>query len=117
MKPIFFNYPGDQRSYTINDEWLFGDSLLAAPVLADVASRDIHVPAGTWYDVLHGCTVDGPVDLQNYPVTLADVPMFVKLGTGETVMLLDALAHGKQAVTRPGASKSATCRAISATRP
>jgi alpha-glucosidase (family GH31 glycosyl hydrolase) len=96
MKPIFFNYPNDQQSYTISNEWLFGDSLLAAPVLANVTSRDIHVPAGTWYDVLHGCAVDGPANLRNYPVTLADVPMFVKLGTGETGMLLHALAHGKQ---------------------
>ena len=97
MKPIFFDYPDDQQSYTINDEWLFGDSLLAAPVLANVTSRDIHVPAGRWYDVLHGCAVDGPVNLRNYAVSLADVPMFVKLGTGDTGMLLGALAHGKKA--------------------
>jgi alpha-glucosidase (family GH31 glycosyl hydrolase) len=97
MKPIFFNYPDDQQSYTINDEWLFGDSLLAAPMLADATSRDIHVPAGRWYDVLRGCTVNGPANLQGYPVTLADVPMFVKRGTGETGMLLHALAHGRHA--------------------
>lgn len=99
IKPIFFDYPGDQQSYSINDEWLFGDSLLAAPVLADVTSRNIHVPAGNWYDVLHGCQVDGPVNMQKYPVALADVPMFVKLGTGDTGMLLGALAHGKQVGT------------------
>jgi alpha-glucosidase (family GH31 glycosyl hydrolase) len=95
IKPIFFDYPSDQQSYTINDEWLFGDSLLAAPVLADVTSRDIHVPAGNWYDVLHGCVVNGPANLQNYPVTLADVPMLVKLGTGATGTLLNALAPHK----------------------
>lgn len=95
IKPTFFNYPDDQQSYTINDEWLFGDSLLAAPVLSDVTSRNIHVPAGRWYDILRGCVIQGPVDLQDYPVALAEVPLFAKLGTGETGMLLDALAHGK----------------------
>jgi alpha-glucosidase (family GH31 glycosyl hydrolase) len=100
MKPIFFDYPNDRRSYTVNDEWLFGDSLLAAPVLAHATSRNIHVPAGTWYDVLHGCVVRGPVGLRNYHVTLAGVPMFVKLGTGETGLLLGALAHGRQAGPR-----------------
>jgi alpha-glucosidase (family GH31 glycosyl hydrolase) len=100
MKPIFFDYPNDRRSYTVNDEWLFGDSLLAAPVLAHATSRNIHVPAGTWYDVLHGCVVHGPVGLRNYHVTLAGVPMFVKLGTGETGLLLGALAHGRQAGPR-----------------
>ena len=94
MKPIFFNYPDDQQSYAINDEWLYGDSLLAAPVLSDVTSRNIHVPAGRWYDVRQHCVLDGPANLQNYPVTLADVPMFVKLHTRETGMLLQALTSG-----------------------
>ena len=38
MKPIFFDYPNDQKSYTIDDEWLYGDSLLAAPVLTDTSN-------------------------------------------------------------------------------
>jgi alpha-glucosidase (family GH31 glycosyl hydrolase) len=99
IKPIFFDYPDDQPAYTINDEWLFGDSLLAAPVLADVTSRNIHVPDGSWYDVLHGCVVNGPTDLADYPVSLADVPLFVKLGTGDTGMLLNVLAHDRHAAT------------------
>jgi len=32
MKPLFFDYPDDQSTYTINDEWLLGDSLLVAPL-------------------------------------------------------------------------------------
>jgi alpha-glucosidase (family GH31 glycosyl hydrolase) len=96
MKPIFFNYPSDQKSYRINDEWLFGDSLLAAPVLSDVTARSIHVPAGTWYDVKNRCVLSGPSDRTNYPVTLADVPMFVKLHTRDTGMLLQALAAGQR---------------------
>jgi alpha-glucosidase (family GH31 glycosyl hydrolase) len=96
MKPIFFNYPNDQKSYAINDEWLFGDSLLAAPVLSDVTARSIHVPAGSWYDVKKGCVLSGPSDRQNYAVTLADVPMFVKLHTKDSATLLKALAPGKR---------------------
>lgn len=97
MKPIFFNYPDDQESYTITNEWLYGDSLLAAPVLTDTTTRNIHVPAGNWYDVQHNCVVHGTTDLRNVAVTLADVPMFVKLGTRDTGMLLHALAHGERA--------------------
>ena len=32
MKPLFFDNPDDQSAYTINDEWLLGDSLLVAPL-------------------------------------------------------------------------------------
>jgi alpha-glucosidase (family GH31 glycosyl hydrolase) len=96
MKPIFFNYPNDQQSYSISSEWLFGDSLLAAPVLANSSTRRIHVPTGKWYDVQNKCVVRGRTNLRNYPVTLADVPMFVKLGTPATEMLLKALVSGEQ---------------------
>jgi alpha-glucosidase (family GH31 glycosyl hydrolase) len=97
MKPIFFNYPKDHESYTIDDEWLYGDSLLAAPVLTDTTTRNIHVPAGNWYDVQNSCIVHGTTDMANVPVTLADVPMFVKVGTSDTGMLLKALAHNRHA--------------------
>jgi alpha-glucosidase (family GH31 glycosyl hydrolase) len=89
IKPIFFDYPRDTASYTIDDEWLFGDSLLAAPVLADVSSRRIHLPPGEWYDVKHHDVVAG--DIPAYPVSLADVPMFIRLGTPDTARLEDAL--------------------------
>ena len=91
-KPIFFDYPQDQASYTIGDEWLYGDSLLAAPVLADVSSRSIHLPPGRWFDVLHHRVVQG--DIADYPVTLADVPLFVRLGTRDTGELIGALTRG-----------------------
>lgn len=97
MKPIFFDYPNDKASYTINDEWLYGDSLLAAPVLTDTTSRNIHVPAGNWYDVQNNCVVHGATDLANVPVTLADVPMFIKLGTSDTEVLLKALVRNPRA--------------------
>jgi alpha-glucosidase (family GH31 glycosyl hydrolase) len=89
IKPLFFDYPRDTAAYTIDDEWLFGDSLLAAPVLADVSSRRVHLPPGEWYDVKHHRVVSG--EIPAYPVTLADVPMFVRLGTRDTARLEDAL--------------------------
>jgi hypothetical protein len=94
MKPIFFDYPDDQASYTIADEWLYGDSLLAAPVLADVTSRSIHIPAGRWFDVSKREVIQGPTDIAGYPVALSDVPMFVRLGTPDTGRLMSALAPG-----------------------
>ena len=104
-KPIFFNYPDDQASYTVNDEWLFGDALLAAPVLADVTSRKIHLPAGQWWDVKNKEVIQGPTDIANYPVTLADVPMFVLLNAPETAKVMGAVAPG---VTLPTGTVSGT---------
>jgi alpha-glucosidase (family GH31 glycosyl hydrolase) len=94
MKPLYFNHPDDQPSYAIDDEWLLGDSLLAAPVLTDQPGRDIHLPAGEWYDVQHRRVVSGPSDLRGYTSDLARTPVFIRLGTPDTGTLMRALAPG-----------------------
>ena len=91
MKPLFFNHPGDQATYTIDDQWLLGDSLLAAPVLADQSTRDIHVPPGDWYDVQNRRVVHGPTDLRGYQADLTESPAFIKLGSQDTGTLMRAL--------------------------
>ncbi len=91
MKPLFFDFPGDRTSYDIDDEWLLGDGLLVAPLLADGTRRDVHLPAGKWYDVLRRRVVRGPVDVTGYRAGLDQVPMFVRYGTGDTSRLRKAL--------------------------
>jgi alpha-glucosidase (family GH31 glycosyl hydrolase) len=91
MKPMFFNHPGDQATYTIDDQWLLGDSLLAAPVLADQSTRDIHVPPGNWYDVQNRRVVHGPTDLRGYHADLTTSPAFIKLDSRDTGTLMRAL--------------------------
>jgi alpha-glucosidase (family GH31 glycosyl hydrolase) len=92
MKPLFFNNPDDQSTYTINDEWLLGDSLLVAPMLTDEPSRTVHVPAGNWYDVTRHREVTGPTDLIGYAADLTQTPTFIRLGTPDTGTLMHALA-------------------------
>ena len=91
MQPLFFEYPSDRAAYTIGDEWLLGDSLLAAPVLSDGTSRDVHLPPGAWYDVARGTVVHG--DLHAYPADLGTLPLFVRMGTSDTKSLIAALRH------------------------
>ncbi|MBO2452367.1 alpha-galactosidase [Actinomadura barringtoniae] len=89
MKPLFFEFPRDRASYGINDEWLLGDSLLAAPLLAEGTSRDVHLPPGRWYDVARHKVVNGG-DLKAYPAGLGTLPLFVRLGTRDTARLITA---------------------------
>ena len=96
MKPLFFNYPADQSGYAINDEWLLGDSLLAAPILSNGTTRNIHLPAGKWFDVAHGKVIVGPVDLTGYAADLTQIPTFIRLGTPDSGMLMRAFAQAQQ---------------------
>jgi alpha-glucosidase (family GH31 glycosyl hydrolase) len=93
MKPLFFDFPRDQASYSIRDEWLLGDSLLAAPVLTDATSRDVHLPAGLWFDVLRHRIVYGGVTLSGYHAGLSQTPMFIRLGTRTAAALTHSLGR------------------------
>ena len=49
MRPLFLEYPGDRRAEQVWDEYLYGESLLVAPVLTKGASsREVYLPAGKW---------------------------------------------------------------------
>lgn len=93
MKPLFFNYPQDAATYSLDDEWLLGDSLLVAPVLSDATSRDIHVPPGCWLDVRNRKVIRGPVTVHNYSAPLDTLPLFVRLGSPDTGTLVSALSR------------------------
>jgi alpha-glucosidase (family GH31 glycosyl hydrolase) len=93
MKPLFFGFPRDRASYTIDNEWLLGDSLLAAPVLTEGTSRSIDLPGGQWYDVLRHRVVRGPATLTDYRATLRQTPMFVRMNTSSSRAVRQSLAH------------------------
>jgi alpha-D-xyloside xylohydrolase len=56
MRGLVMDFEGDRRAWGVDDEYLFGPALLAAPVTAFHArSRDVYLPAGTlWYDFRTG---------------------------------------------------------------
>jgi alpha-glucosidase (family GH31 glycosyl hydrolase) len=92
MKPLFFDFPDEGATYTIKDQWMLGDAVMAAPVLSDAAARDVYVPAGEWHDVRRGVTVAGPTVLKDYPAPLDTVPVFVRQGTPQTEKALEAFS-------------------------
>lgn len=49
-RPLVYTYQEDTATYAVNDEFLFGDHLLVAPVAREgVDSRPVYLPAGRWY--------------------------------------------------------------------
>jgi len=52
MRPLFFDFPEDEESWAVENEFMFGPDLLVAPVLHEGArSREVYLPAGTtWTD-------------------------------------------------------------------
>lgn len=80
LRPLFFNYPEDERTKQINDEMMIGDSLLFAPVVRQgQTSRAVYLPEGTWVHYLTKERFEGGKEyLIDMP--LNSVGIFVKQG-------------------------------------
>ena len=56
MRPLFLEFPDDEPSWLIADEFLLGSSILVAPVvIAGARERSVYLPGGaTWRDAWTG---------------------------------------------------------------
>jgi alpha-glucosidase len=64
LRPLFWAYPTDKATYSMDDEFLCGDSLLVAPVTRPgVEYRHVYLPAGTWFHFWTGERIDGPAHI------------------------------------------------------
>lgn len=81
MRGLFMDFGDDPNVANIGDEYMFGPSLLIAPVTEQGrTTRQVYLPAGTdWYNFWtnermhggHSIAVDAPIDI---------IPVFVKAG-------------------------------------
>lgn len=83
VKPLIFDYPNDSKVENYVDAWMFGDYLLASPVVdEDAASQKIYLPAGSWTDYFTGKVYQGgqTIDYAVNNKTWDDIPLFIKNG-------------------------------------
>jgi alpha-glucosidase len=80
MRPLVLEFPKDPKTFNLEDEWLVGDRLLAAPVLAEGGARDVYLPAGRWYDFNTNAAVSGGQTL-HIQAPLDTIPAYVRAGT------------------------------------
>lgn len=81
MRPLVLNYPNDPRVRNLNDEFMVGDQLLAAPILQPAQTkRLVYLPAGQWIDFWNHATYAGNQDVV-VDAPLDRLPLFVKANT------------------------------------
>lgn len=52
MRPMFFDYSDDEKCYTLEDQYMFGEDILFAPITAQgQTERDVYLPQGLWRNV------------------------------------------------------------------
>ena len=73
----------DVTVYDIDDEYMFGDSFLVAPILDNSFARNVYLPEGNWKDLNTGRTYEvgaGGMTVR-CPASLAQMPVFYNLDT------------------------------------
>jgi alpha-glucosidase len=55
QRPLVFDFQNDRQAWENDDEYLFGEALLVAPVMAaGCTARHVYLPPGTWVDFYTG---------------------------------------------------------------
>ena len=54
MRPMFMDFPDEIPALTADRQYMFGDSLLCAPVFSENSEVCFYVPKGVWVDLITG---------------------------------------------------------------
>ncbi len=79
QQPLVYQFQNDEKTYNISDQYMFGDSMMLAPVVKEgQTQRDIYLPRGTkWINYWTGQEYNGGQTISQN-VALGDLPIFVK---------------------------------------
>ncbi len=78
LRALVMDFPEDKNLRKVDDAFMFGDSLLVAPLKGTDKSRNVYLPAGgSWYDLNASTWLDGGQEIE-VSLEPGDVPVFVK---------------------------------------
>lgn len=81
LRPLVLAFQGDPNGYGIEDEFMVGDALLAAPVVQPGATaREVYLPPGAWLDYWTGEQFCGGRTI-SVAAPLDHLPLFVRAGS------------------------------------
>ena len=83
-RPLYYDYPEDANAYVYEDEYMFGNDMLVAPIYTPqhdgLSGRMIWYPEGKWWDVTKSRLLTG--DRAFYSTfTLDQFPVFYRAGS------------------------------------
>jgi alpha-D-xyloside xylohydrolase len=80
IRALVLNWPAEPKTRQIDDQFMFGDSVLVAPMFADETNRALYLPSGDWYDFWTHARITGgsTIVVTN---SVEQIQLFVKSGT------------------------------------
>jgi hypothetical protein len=101
-RPMYYDYPEQEEAYRYEEQYMFGNDMLIAPIAAaadsatGLSAKTIWLPEGKWYEAATGTLLEGnQVVTRNF--TQEQIPYYYK--EGAIIPLYPELKHLKE---RPG---------------
>uniref|UniRef100_A0A7M4FH22 Integrator complex subunit 1 n=1 Tax=Crocodylus porosus TaxID=8502 RepID=A0A7M4FH22_CROPO len=109
MRPLFFEFPQDMVTYSIDRQFLWGESLLVTPVLEPGADSVIgYFPRGLWYDYYTGSSMNSSGEMLKMAAPLDHINLHIREG---------AVLPTQKPETTSGASRGNPLRLVAALSP
>jgi len=77
MRAMVLEFQEDPNTYDMEDQYMFGDAFLVAPVYSPDNKRSVYLPEGVWFDYWTGKEYRGPTTLYLEP-PLEVLPLYVR---------------------------------------
>ncbi|MGM0789429.1 MAG: glycoside hydrolase family 31 protein [Bacillota bacterium] len=93
MRPLFLEFPEDEHTWNLSDQFMIGDNVIIAPIMQPGTShRAVYLPEGMWVDYWTGSIYEGEKH-HLIKAPLETLPIFISKGT--------MLAHGEAGAAGP----------------
>jgi len=85
VRPLYYDFPEEDAAYTSKNEYMFGDQMLVAPVIAPsdktsgLATEEVWLPAGEWIEWPSGKLLTGPTTVER-SFSIEQTPVYLKAG-------------------------------------
>lgn len=80
FRAMIMDYPDAPETWWSDDQYMMGDDVLVAPVVAGQAARSVYLPSGEWFNFWTNQRLEGGQRLK-LDVPLEQIPLFVRAGT------------------------------------
>ncbi len=77
LKPLYLEYPSDEKVIDIDDEFMIGEILIAPILKENAKKREIYLPTGIWYNLWNAKEEMGGITVQSDPMD-SRIPIYVK---------------------------------------
>ena len=79
IRTMFFEFPQDEKCWDLQDQYMFGEKYLVAPILyLNQYEREVYLPEGRWKNVNTGETVEGKKTV-TVKAPIDEIPVFERI--------------------------------------